>query len=228
MARKWTIRRENESIIQAAESETKLGAEILKKLTPHYGTTELFPEDDFYGYAWYVTKGDWVNIGIGRFNHRTHNLNTHLDSFMNKLRGLGRLDGIENKMTPFGRHAYKLYDEIPRQKSGDRFLLVGDSAGFASKWAGEGIKPAVQTGLFAAQTADLALKSGDFSAAFLNRYTDLCESRYGKQRNTLMGSLLSYIPERLTRKIVRQICVRDTLRKKLIFEAAFGFETTSL
>lgn len=224
VSRQLAERSEDEIIIQATESETRIGAETLRKLTPYFGTTELFPEEDFYGYAWYVTKGDFVNIGIGRFNHRTKNLNEYLDKFMAKLRAMGRVQGIEEQMVPFSRHAYKLYDETYRQKVGNRFLLIGDAAGFASKWAGEGIKPAIHTGILAAKTVDFALSAGDFSPGFLSQYESECIKAYGPQEKTAFDSLASKVPDSLKKRFAGFVCTSPYLRKKLIFEAAFGFQ----
>ncbi|HMZ35664.1 MAG TPA: NAD(P)/FAD-dependent oxidoreductase, partial [Leptospiraceae bacterium] len=224
VARQWGEKSKEEIIVQATESETKLGADLLRTLTPYYGTTELFPEPDFFGYAWFVTKGDWVNIGIGRFSHRTKQLDTHRDQFMEQLRKLGRLKGIEDKIVPFGRHAYKLYDEVPRKLFGDRFMLIGDAAGFASKWAGEGIRPAIETGEFAARVGNAALKAQNLSANSLSPYKQLCDHAYGPQKDTTMGRLISGLPGSVQTGVGTVICKSDYLRKKLIFEAAFGFE----
>lgn len=224
VARQWGERAREEIIIQATESETRIGAEELQKLTPYYGTTELFPEPDFFGYAWYVTKGDFVNIGIGRFNHRTKQLDAHRDQFMEMLRKLGRLKGIEDRMVPFSRHAYKLYDEVPRKIYGERFMLIGDAGGFASKWAGEGIRPAIETGAFAARVAHEALERGDFSEAHFAKYRSLCDAAYGAQTQGSMDRLLSRMPAAVQKGLGTVVCKSDTLRKRLIFEAAFGFE----
>ncbi|MBL8020019.1 MAG: NAD(P)/FAD-dependent oxidoreductase [Leptospirales bacterium] len=224
VARQWGEKSKEETIIQATESETRIGADVLKKLTPYYGTTELFPEPDFYGYAWYVTKGDWLNIGIGRFSHKTRQLDEHRQPFMELLRKLGRLNGIEDQLVGFGRHAYKLYDEVPRKLFGDRFMLIGDAGGFASKWAGEGIRPAIETGAFAAAVADEALRAGRFDAQQLSKYRQLCDAAYGEQKQTRIGSLLSNIPASLQKSLGTMVCKSAGLRKKLIFEVAFGFE----
>ena len=224
VARKWGRKAKQETIIQATESETRVGSDTLRRLTPYYGTTELFPEPDFFGYAWYVTKGDWVNIGIGRFSHKTAQLDIHRSEFMNSLRNMGRLSGIEEQMVPFARHAYKLYDEVPRQIFGDCFLLIGDAGGFASKWAGEGIRPAIETAIFAAEAAVAALDKNDVSAAALRAYREKCDTAYGPQKQTLVGSMLSNLPAALQKSMGTVVCKSAALRKKLIFETAFGFE----
>lgn len=226
VSRKWGSKSKDEDLILATESETKIGADRLRNLTPYYGTTELFAEPDQNGYAWYVTKGDWVNIGIGRFSSGTDNLKTHLEQFMNKLRNLGRLEGIEEEMVSFGRHAYKLYDDLPRQKYGNNFMIIGDAAGFASPWAGEGIKPATITAKMAAETALEAIEKNNYTAEIMKKYEEKVIQRFGKQKPTVTGKLLSSLPRAVKIKIANTICKSSYLRKKLIFEKAFGFEET--
>jgi geranylgeranyl reductase family protein len=224
VSRKWGERSANEDIILACEVEVEIGAEKLKRLTPYYGSTELFAEADFYGYGWYVTKGDWVNIGVGRFKKATPNFNDVKRRFYDMIKGLGRIDGIEDRLPDFSGHSYKLYDEVPRRLAGERFMLIGDAGGFASRWAGEGIKPAIQTAIFAAETAISALDSGDYSAAALQPYSDRCRAQYGEQRSDTFSRILSLLPQKVKSTVAGQICKRRGLRKKFIFEAAFGFE----
>lgn len=224
VAKQWGEKEKNEQIIVAAESETRIGAGLLQRLTPYYGSTELFTEPDFMGYGWYVTKGDWLNIGLGRFRHKTENFNEERHRFHDMLLNMGRLKAITDKLTPYAGHSYKLYDETPRKISGDHFLLIGDSGGFASKWAGEGIKPAVQTARFAADICEKALEASDFSEKKMSEYRQLCEKTYGKQQKTLTGTILSKLPETTKASLAKTICKNGYLRKKLIFEKAFGFE----
>ncbi|MEQ9364452.1 MAG: NAD(P)/FAD-dependent oxidoreductase, partial [Leptospirales bacterium] len=212
VSRKWGERQKNEDIILACEVEVKIGAEKLKQLTPHYGSTELFAEHDFYGYGWYVTKGDFVNIGVGRFKKATPNFNDDKRRFFEMIESLGRIKGIEDQLPDFSGHSYKLYDETPRKLSGDRFMLIGDAGGFATRWAGEGIKPAIQTGIFAARTAIDALKKGACDAASLKGYEDLCRKTYGEQRVDGVARVLNFLPQFVKAGVASQICKRRSLR----------------
>ncbi len=224
VSRKWGERSKSEDIILAAESETKVGAETLKKLTPHYGRVELFAEPDFNGYGWFVPKGDWVNIGVGRFRSKTENFNEEKKRFFEMIKNMGRIAGIEDQLVDFAGHSYKLYDDTPRRLSGDRFVLIGDAGGFASRWAGEGIKPAIQTAIFAAELVLAQLASGDFSAAATETYNRRCRQTYGLQSPGVAGSVLRLLPDGFKRLAARQICLRPGLRKRFIFDVAFGFE----
>src|SRR5207244_9440317 len=57
--------RAEEHVVVTQESETRVGAERLRALTPRYGWPELIAEPDFKGYGWYFTKGEFLNIGVG-------------------------------------------------------------------------------------------------------------------------------------------------------------------
>ena len=103
------------------------------------------------GYAWYVPKGDgYLNIGIGgklaAMKSRKRSIGQYWSFFIQKL---DRLSLVGNyRFHPRG------YNYYLRQKRStiqlDRVFLVGDSAGLATRDMGEGIGPAVESGLRAA------------------------------------------------------------------------------
>ena len=70
-----------ESVVLTQESETNIGKNVLKEIAPNYGFPELFPEPDFNGYAWYFTKGDFLNIGVGCIG-KEPSVNKRLDRFL--------------------------------------------------------------------------------------------------------------------------------------------------
>lgn len=103
------------------------------------------------GYAWYVPKGGgYLNIGIGgnraAMKSRKTNIGQYWGFFIQKL---DRLSLVRN--VPFHPKGYNYY---LRQKRStvqlDRVYLVGDAAGLATRDMGEGIGPAVESGLRAA------------------------------------------------------------------------------
>lgn len=211
VARQFAAAPEGVELI-AVESETRIGEAALRRLTPHHGSAELFVEDDFGGYGWYVTKGDFLNFGIGRFADRTPSFRAVRERFLALLRGMGRLP---SEVAPLRGHSYRVWDEVPRARGGDGFLLVGDAAGCATRWAGEGIRPAVETARMAAQV----IAEGDPPA----RYAALTDEKYGAPKATWIDSLLARTPRKLLHWIGAQACTRAPLRRKLVFGAAFGF-----
>lgn len=108
------------------------------------------------GYAWYVPKADGaVNIGIGAksksLKKSGKTIHDHLRAFLSRLVKEGRLDAETASGIKFTGHPYFLASyrgEVQR----DRCYLIGDSAGLATLDLGEGIGPAVESGLLAARS----------------------------------------------------------------------------
>jgi len=103
------------------------------------------------GYAWYVPKGGgYLNIGIGGMLAAMKSGKISIGRYWSLfIRKLDRLSLVRNhRFDPRG------YNYFLRQKRNtiqlDRVFLVGDSAGLATRDMGEGIGPAVESGLRAA------------------------------------------------------------------------------
>ena len=107
------------------------------------------------GYAWFVPKGNgFVNIGIGGksnyFRRSETNIHDHFRDFIQDLVKEGRLDAETAEGIKAKGHPYFLLTDIGSVKQ-DGCYLIGDSAGLASADLGEGIGPAVESGLMAAR-----------------------------------------------------------------------------
>ena len=107
------------------------------------------------GYAWIVPKGDgFVNIGIGGkaryFRKSGTKIHDHFRTFIEDLVRENRLDAATAADLQETGHPYFLYTGAGEVKR-DNCFLIGDSAGLASVDLGEGIGPAVESGLLAAQ-----------------------------------------------------------------------------
>lgn len=103
------------------------------------------------GYSWYVPKaGGYVNIGIGGKFHdiqaKGKTLRSHWEHFIRKLIRLQLVS--ENSFQPQG-YSYYLRQKI-RNGQLDKAFIIGDAAGLATIDMGEGIGPAVESGLLAA------------------------------------------------------------------------------
>jgi len=134
---------------------------------------ELFFASDLAGYAWLVRKGSWLNVGLGRQD--VHGLSDHVTRFVDWLRANGRLP--VSLPAKFRGHAYLLHGEARRALAGDGVVLVGDAAGLAYPRSGEGIRPAVESGLLAAKT--LLEAGGAAARGRLVRYEAAVERRFG-------------------------------------------------
>jgi flavin-dependent dehydrogenase len=78
----------------------------------------------------------------------------HLDRFAASMEGAGKFK-LERPRR-FSGHAYFLFGHSRRQIVDDRVMLIGDSAGLAFAQSGEGIRPAVESGLMAAEVLQAA------------------------------------------------------------------------
>ncbi len=121
------------------------------------------------GYSWYVPKnGGFVNVGIGgKFSglkKRDETIRFHWKLFREKLEKLGLITNWSPN--PRG-HNYYLRSHVNRFRI-DNCLLVGDAAGLATSDMGEGIGPAVQSGILA---ADAIAKHGPYSLKSIGKYS---------------------------------------------------------
>jgi flavin-dependent dehydrogenase len=111
-----------------------------------------FMEHRLPGYSWYVPKaGGYLNVGVGgkaeKLRERDDSIKRHWDLLIRKLRRSGLLD--DRPLRPKGHSYYLRRDDGDRVQI-DNALLVGDAAGLATVDMGEGIAPAVESGLRAA------------------------------------------------------------------------------
>ncbi len=98
-----------------------------------------------------------------------------MQDFVDFLRGRGKIAG--DLPDRFHGHAYQLYERTQPVLCDARVLLVGDAAGLAYPQSGEGIRPAVESGLLAAGV--IAAAGGDFAPAKLEVYARRLTARLG-------------------------------------------------
>jgi len=211
---------DDEPVVVARESETRVGASLLRELTTRPGTPELFAEPDFRGYGWYFTKGDFLNVGIGCLGDG-RDLHRRFDAMIERLRADGRLPaGLE--LEPFRGHAYAIRVDHPRRVAGDGFLLVGDAAGLARGVSGEGIGPAVESGTWAAEAVLAHGLDADARPGRARGYAERIATRFGSGRPGVAERALASLPRQALEGLARLVCRTPYLRRKLIFEGAFG------
>jgi flavin-dependent dehydrogenase len=112
-----------------------------------------FFDKNLPGYSWYVPKKDgFLNIGIGGksavLKTRGETIQEHWENFIEKLIKQGMLD--KSEYSPKG-YAYYLGQTSRNLRQGNAFI-IGDSAGLATIDMGEGIGPAIKSGIRAAQS----------------------------------------------------------------------------
>jgi flavin-dependent dehydrogenase len=110
-----------------------------------------FFDEGLTGYSWFVPKGEGVvNIGIGgklaSMRSKGQTIRDHWQRFQSKLERLGLV--TDHDFRPKG-YQYYLRGDVAITQAG-RAYVIGDAAGLATKDMGEGIGPAVESGLLAA------------------------------------------------------------------------------
>jgi flavin-dependent dehydrogenase len=184
------------SVVAAQEIEFEVAPEELDRGTVAADTPELFFCPDLKGYGWCFRKGNFLNIGLGRTDREQ--LSEHVADFCRFLRSRGKVTAeIPAK---FHGHAYQLYENVSPKLLDDGVLLIGDSAGLSYPQSGEGIRPAVESGLMAADV--IASAAGDFSRDRLAEYEQRITGRFGTPRSTalsdrLPNGLLRFLAARL-------------------------------
>ena len=133
-------------VAQEAEFPIERGDESSWAVAPEL--PELYFSRDLAGYGWCFRKQGHINIGIGRLGERS--LPSAASEFVAFLRARRRIP-VDASWRWRG-HAY-LISEPPRRLLIDSgVLLAGDAAGLAYPESGEGIRPAIESGLLAAHT----------------------------------------------------------------------------
>lgn len=132
----------------------------------------FFASRGLKGYAWYIPKGDgFLNLGLGGissyFKASELSLQTHFQWFLEDLVKRHLLDEkTKNTLTASG-HGYYLFSQQEKVKENNCFL-IGDSAGLATLDLGEGIGPAVESGLMAANDI---LGKGDYEKSKVSKFS---------------------------------------------------------
>lgn len=158
---------------------------------------ELYFCRDLIGYGWLFRKGNWLNIGLGRLD--PHRLPEHLEEFANLMESAGKFK-LE-RPRKYSGHAYHLFGRSERKLVDDAVILIGDSAGLAYPQSGEGIRPAIESGLMAAEI--VASAGGDYRRANLDRYGTMLLERFSGGGATM--DLAQRIPVPLRNFLGRQL-----------------------
>jgi menaquinone-9 beta-reductase len=211
---------EAEEVVTAQESETRLSPEWVERLGPLMSAPELYLEPDLRGYSWYFPKQDFLNIGVGCTDADDGSLPKRREALIESLRASGRLPA-DMPIEPFKGHAYVVRRHAPRRLAGARFMLVGDAAGLARDLSGEGIGPAIRSGILAADAARAFVKQ----SVPLDGYRREIETLYGRGELGWMDRQIErMMPTAAARFVVRVVLGMGMARRRLIFDGLFGMK----
>ena len=128
-----------------------------------------FFQNSLPGYSWYVPKKNgFINVGIGgnwqKLKANKDNIRNQWQFFIQELERLALV-----KKHQFNARGYNYYirNRVDAAQM-NRLFLIGDAAGLATKDMGEGIGPAIKSGILAAE----AIVTGKaFSLSLIKKYS---------------------------------------------------------
>lgn len=166
------------TVVAAQEIEFEMAADDIAHCDVQPHQPELYFCDDLAGYGWCFRKRNFINIGLGRTS--AEHVSDHVEKFQEYLRQTGRYTG--SYPGKFHGHAYQLYErDVPRLFD-DGVVLVGDAAGLAYPQSGEGIRPAIESAVLAAET--ILAANGEYGRSQLSAYHTRLIDRLGTPRKT--------------------------------------------
>jgi flavin-dependent dehydrogenase len=175
-------------LVAAQEAEFPIEASDAHALHVASEAPELFFSRDLKGYGWCVRKCDYLNIGFGHLSDRA--LPEASAEFASFLKQRHRIP--PHLSWRWKGHAYLLADPPQRTTIDDGVMLVGDAAGLAYAQSGEGIRPAIESGILAASAVISA--AGQYSRTRLAAYDGQLRDRFGS--SALARAVSHVMPER--------------------------------
>ena len=205
-------RRQTQLVVaQEAEFELDPGDEAA---APAAGEMpELYFCRELDGHGWRVRKGNYVNVGIGRLECRL--LPPTVARFTAFLERTGRLPHHAGQ--PWHGHAYLVSAPVTRRTLGDGVLLAGDAAGLAWPQSGEGIRPAIQSGLFAAQT--IVEAAGRYTRDRLRRYDTWLREKFAA--SPAVRALSPLVPAAVWMPLARRLLGHPAFVRSVVLNRGF-------
>ena len=180
-----------ESIVAAHEVEFEMTDAQRAGCAVAEETPEIFFCDDLQGYGWVFRKENVLNVGLGREDNR--NIADHVRRFCDWLAARGA-DPARHALEVQGARLYSAWpvaSALLRRRDRAR----GDAIGLAYDRSGEGIRPAVESAVIAAEI--IAGAGGSFDETTFAGYEGRLRARFG-ERGTESG-LPDWIPAGLRR-----------------------------
>lgn len=186
-------------LVVAQEMEFPIAAADAPTIPIDPEVPELYFCADMKGYGWCFRKEEYLNVGFGRLDPRS--LPGATSAFVRFLVATRRLPS--HLTWRWSGHAYLVHEPPYRRIVDQGVVLVGDAAGLARTQSGEGIRAAIESGLFAADAIIAA--AGRYSLDRLDGYRARIAQRFG-------ASLASQALSRLVPDPVKASAARALLR----------------
>jgi geranylgeranyl reductase family protein len=205
----------NEVSVVAQEIEFEMSEVQRDECSIRPEIPELYFCKDMKGYGWCVRKENFLNIGLGRLDPQA--LPNHLAAFGAFLKKARKIT-FDPPAKMVG-HSYLLYGHANRNVAGDGVLLIGDAAGLAYSQSGEGIRPAIESGLLAAKAI---LASGGANIPTLSEtYRCLLAQRFGKVQEEWAFNMGRRLPTRLVSSLARILLASHWFSRRVILDRWF-------
>jgi len=197
----------------AQEIEFEMSPEQACHCTIQPEIPELYFCQDFQGYGWCFRKGNFLNIGLGRLDQ--HALSQHVVHFLDFLRARGKVAfDLPGKLAG---HAYLLFGYGKRKVVGNSVMLIGDAAGLAFSQSGEGIRPAVESGLLAAKVISSA--DGKYGTEAMQAYSHLLKKQFGDSSGSPAAA--AFLPQWLRNELARFLFMKQWFCRRIVVESWF-------
>jgi flavin-dependent dehydrogenase len=213
----------NEISVAAQETEFEMSESQSKQCSIRPELPELYFCADMKGYGWCVRKNNFLNVGLGRLD--PHVLPEHVAGFVDFLKTSGKI-GFDLTSHLRG-HSYLLYGHSKRDVARDGVLLVGDAAGLAYSQSGEGIRPAVESGLLAGEA--ILAADGKNGPALCKTYKSFLATRFGKSQKEWTFEIGGHLPTWLVSSLSRFLLASQWFSRRVVLEQWFlHFDEPSL
>lgn len=203
----------DERSVCAQEIELAMTEQEATRCRVRQDRPELYFCDDLKGYGWCFRKGNFLNVGLGRDGNEK--LAAHVHAFGRWLVEQNRIPARFAER--FRGHAYLLYSYGARTLTGDYVLLIGDAAGLAYTQSGEGIRPAIESALMAADV--VAQANGEYRRESLTAYEKKLEARFGARGDEVGAK--QWLPQRLRAPLARALMRRQWFNRKVVLDQWF-------
>jgi flavin-dependent dehydrogenase len=200
-------------VVAAQAVEFALGDRQRSACRVEPGVPELYFCRDLAGYGWCFRKGEFLNVGLGRED--PDRLPERVADFCDWLKRLGRIPA--DSPSALRGHAYYLYGHSPRRLLDDGVLAVGDAAGLAYAESGEGIRPAVESGVMAARV--IVSAGGDYRRDRLETYEQQITARFGPRPRR--GGLSRVVPASIRRFLGGRLLASPGFVRRVVLDRWF-------
>jgi geranylgeranyl reductase family protein len=157
----------------------------------------FFLPDLLPSYGWiFPAASGLFNVGVGIPASKLRKTGIKPQSVLSDFltsRHASQVLGTGRPVEPARAHPIRMPGLRPNQLVAERMLTIGDAASLAHPLSGEGIGPALASGMLAAQHVCLACQEGDFSRERLSSYSAAIQRRHGDDYRaaSILRSLLA-------------------------------------